>query len=86
MERWRVSRRRREWLKLGERFNGDAATGDAAPLTARASAIETDDGSLGWWLPADATTATASARSNASPVRASDCVPYDRVRVMDVDP
>ena len=79
LERWRTSRRRREWLRRGERFNGDGANGAGAgddPLTSRATAINVDDGSLGGWLPADPdmarpTAATSSSTSSSTPSTAA---------------
>ena len=61
LERWRHSRRRAAWLERGERF-GDDGDGETpfekkngrVVMSARASTIDVDDGSLGGWLPADA--------------------------------
>jgi hypothetical protein len=86
LERWRMSRRRAAWLDGGARFNGDAGNdgngggggngkggggGDGSGvLTARATAINVDDGSLGGWLPADpdAPGASAPGRGASSPM------------------
>jgi len=56
LERWRHSRRRAAWLESGERFGGDDGSGErgSLSLSARATSIDVDDGSLGGWLPADA--------------------------------
>jgi hypothetical protein len=66
LERWRRSASRAEWLARGERFNGaDVGSGDKAKtmVTARASSIGVDDGSLGGWLPAEPISLIAETRT-----------------------
>ena len=57
LERWRHSRRRAAWLARGERFGDDGGDSDSVTkgigMSARATSIDVDDGSLGGWLPAD---------------------------------
>jgi len=77
LERWRHSRRRAAWLERGERF-GDDGDGETpfekknrqnrrrAVMSARASTIDVDDGSLGGWLPADTSSDASSRRSSAN--------------------
>ena len=73
LERWRHSRRRAAWLERGERF-GDDGDGETpfekkngrVVMSARASTIDVDDGSLGGWLPADASSDASSRRSSAN--------------------
>ena len=60
LERWRHSNRRAKWLKLGERFGSDAA------VTSRATSIDTDDGSLGGWLPADVSSNESKSTTNTT--------------------
>ena len=56
LERWRHSQRRAAWLARGERFGDDSGENDGKGIgmSARATSIDVDDGSLGGWLPADA--------------------------------
>jgi hypothetical protein len=63
LERWRHSNRRQAWLKRGERFGDDGTHG----VTSRATSIDTDDGSLGGWLPADANANSLKSESKTSP-------------------
>ena len=66
LERWRRSASRAEWLARGERFNGaDVGSGDKAKtmVTARASSIGVNDGSLGGWLPAEPISLIAETRT-----------------------
>ena len=73
LERWRHSRRRAAWLERGERF-GDDGDGETpfekkngrVVMSARASTIDVDDGSLGGWLPADTSSDASSRRSSAN--------------------
>ena len=70
LERWRHSRRRAAWLARGERFGDDgggSADGKGLGMSARATSIDVDDGSLGGWLPADANAKTQSESSKSSP-------------------
>ena len=70
LERWRHSRRRAAWLARGERFGDDgggSADGKGLGLSARATSIDVDDGSLGGWLPADANANKQSESSKSSP-------------------